>query len=214
MTENGCSLLLADANTGSRIGLRHLLTSAGFHVAAETGYLDELDSLLQMHRPHLLLLASNLPPPDAPVLFLADLRRFYPETAVVLLLDHHHNWPLRELTDTGVSGLIAKTESGSAIVQMVRTAASGSVAISPELLDGMMALPDTPTVDAPLTITEQQLLQLLCADKSNPEIAQALNLGRKTVEKRLTALYRKLGVRTRTGAVAWRLEDNKEGTPI
>ena len=209
MTENGCSLLLADANTCSRMGLRHLLTSAGFHVAAETGYLDELDSLLQMHRPHLLLLASNLPLPDAPTLFLSNLRRRNPETAVVLLLDHHNNWPLRELADAGVSGLINKTESGSAIVQMVRTAVSGSVAISPELLARMMALPDTPITNAPLTITEQQLLQLLCDDKSNPEIAQALNLGRKTVEKRLTALYRKLGVKTRTGAVTWRLGGDK-----
>lgn len=209
MIENGCSLLLADASTSSRIGLRYLLTGAGFHVAAETGYLDELDSLLQIHQPHLLLSASNLWLPDSPTLFLPDLCRRNPETAVVLLLNNHNNWPLRELVDAGVTGLIAKTESGSAIVQMVRVAASGSVVISPELLARLSPPPNTPAADVDLTPPEQQLLQLLCAEKSNPEIAQALNLGRKTVEKRLTALYRKLGVKTRTGAVAWRLEDNK-----
>lgn len=210
MTENGCSLLLADANTCSCIGLRHLLTNAGFHVVAETRHLNELDSLLQIHRPHLLLLASNLPLPDAPAIFLAGLRQCYPETAVVLLLDHHNNWPLRELADAGISGLIAKTESGSAIVQMVRAVAPGSVVISPELLARMAPPPDALTPDVTLTMQEQQLLQLLCADKSNLEIAQALNLSRKGVEKRLTALYARLGVKTRTGAAAWYMEHNHE----
>jgi DNA-binding NarL/FixJ family response regulator len=105
-----------------------------------------------------------------------------------------------------------KSESSAVIAQAVRAAVTGSPAFSPELSARILTLPNTPTAeteDVPITVPEQQLLQFLCADKSNREIAETLHLSRKTVEKRLTALYKKLGVKTRTGAAAWYLEHDK-----
>jgi len=163
-------ILLADAHTCSRIGLYQVLADAGFHVAAEAACLSELDALMPAHRPHLLLLAGNMLP-TAPATFLSNLRHEYPETTVVLLLDNENGFPLPELAAIGVSNMVLKSESSNVIVQAVRAAAAGSGAFSPELLDRMTSQPDTPTADAQgvsLTAPEQQLLQLLCAGKSNP----------------------------------------------
>jgi DNA-binding CsgD family transcriptional regulator len=56
--------------------------------------------------------------------------------------------------------------------------------------------------DAPeLTEREREVLVYLRAGMSNQQIAEALHLGRRTIEKHLERLYAKLGVRSRTGAV-------------
>jgi DNA-binding CsgD family transcriptional regulator len=57
-------------------------------------------------------------------------------------------------------------------------------------------------LDAPLlTDREREVLVYLRAGMTNQQIADALFLGRRTVEKHLERLYGKLGVRNRTGAI-------------
>jgi DNA-binding NarL/FixJ family response regulator len=51
-------------------------------------------------------------------------------------------------------------------------------------------------VDA-LTPIERQAANMAAQGMSNPQIAQALFISRKTVEKRLSETYRKLGIRSR-----------------
>ena len=53
-----------------------------------------------------------------------------------------------------------------------------------------------------LTLDEQALLGLLAAGQTNRQIGQELGLGAKAIEKRLAKLFTKLGVATRTEAVA------------
>ncbi len=211
MVENVFHILLADAHACSRIGLCQILTGAGFSIVAETGYLNKLDALIQAHHPHILLLASNLLP-ASPIPFLVNLQQKHSEITVVLLIDNDNGLPLRALVNAGASGILLKTESCDIISQVVKVAATGGAAFSPELLDRITRLSHmsmTGTENMSLTTQEQQLLQFLCADKSNPEIAQSLDLSRKTIEKRLTALYKKLGVRTRTGAAILYLKLDK-----
>lgn len=53
-----------------------------------------------------------------------------------------------------------------------------------------------------LSATELNIARLVAAGKTNPEVAQALHLSRKTVEWNLSKVYRKLGVRSRTELAA------------
>ncbi len=206
MPENFNKILLADAHPCSRIGLYQVLTDAGFYISSETGCLSELDTLLQIGQPRILLLSSNLLP-SSYIPFLATLNQRYPQTAIVLLLDDYTDSLLQQLVKSGINSMILKTESSRVIVQIIQVAIVGGVAFSPELFSRIMTLPHSAqtneTQDINLTMQEQQLLQLLCADNSNSKIALALNLSHKTIEKRLTALYVKLNVKTRTGAAIW-----------
>ena len=54
------------------------------------------------------------------------------------------------------------------------------------------------TGSAALTTNEARVAELAAAGRTNAEIAHALVVSRKTVEKHLGATYRKLGIRTRT----------------
>jgi DNA-binding CsgD family transcriptional regulator len=53
-----------------------------------------------------------------------------------------------------------------------------------------------------LTPTERRVVDLVVAGRTNSEVAAELSVSRRTVESNLTRVYRKLGVRSRTGLVA------------
>jgi DNA-binding NarL/FixJ family response regulator len=50
-----------------------------------------------------------------------------------------------------------------------------------------------------LTATERRVAELASLDRSNKEIAAELYMGVSTVEAHLSRVYRKLGIRSRTG---------------
>jgi DNA-binding CsgD family transcriptional regulator len=67
-----------------------------------------------------------------------------------------------------------------------------------------------------LTASELRVAELAAAGQSNPEIAQALYVTRKTVETHLGHVYRKLGVAGRgklAGAMAGRTPTSERGSP-
>jgi len=65
-----------------------------------------------------------------------------------------------------------------------------------------MAAPQSAHAGRSLTKREREILQLLAAGQSNAAIAAALTLSVRTVEHHLATIYAKLGVRSRTEAVA------------
>jgi DNA-binding NarL/FixJ family response regulator len=75
---------------------------------------------------------------------------------------------------------------------------------APELpIHGGLALSANEAIAGPaLTPRQREVLRLLGEGRSNKEIARLLNLGEGTVKVHLAALFRNLGVRNRTGAVA------------
>lgn len=57
-----------------------------------------------------------------------------------------------------------------------------------------------------LTAREWQVAQLVAEDKSNKEVAQALQITPATVRGHLEAIYLKLDVHSRVGLTRWVLE--------
>ena len=57
-----------------------------------------------------------------------------------------------------------------------------------------------------VTEREVEVLTLLARGLSNPEIARALVVSRKTVERHLENIYNKLGVSSRTAAVVYAVQ--------
>jgi DNA-binding NarL/FixJ family response regulator len=62
-----------------------------------------------------------------------------------------------------------------------------------------------------LTEREREIARLIAAGASNPEIAQRLFLSRKTVERHVSNVFRKAGVRNRAELAAWVTELEVEG---
>ena len=60
-----------------------------------------------------------------------------------------------------------------------------------------------------LSKREREVLRLLCIGKTNKEIGAQLCICEKTVEKHLTRLYIKLGVRSRAKAILYVVGERK-----
>ncbi|HJR81088.1 MAG TPA: LuxR C-terminal-related transcriptional regulator [Anaerolineales bacterium] len=61
-----------------------------------------------------------------------------------------------------------------------------------------------------LTSRELEILQLVLAGYTNQAIAQKIRISRKTVEFHLDNIYTKIGVRTRTMAGIWAIQQGME----
>lgn len=77
---------------------------------------------------------------------------------------------------------------------------TGVIGVSLDITERPQPLPANERL--PLTVDEQTLLGSLAAGRTNRQIGQELGLGSKAVEKRLAKLFAKLGVTSRTEAVA------------
>jgi DNA-binding CsgD family transcriptional regulator len=83
--------------------------------------------------------------------------------------------------------------------------------------DGMLLLEETATRLEPamlarlgLSAREAEVLALVAAGQTNPDIAVRLHISPRTVQTHLERVYRKLGVETRTAAAARALEAMRE----
>lgn len=82
---------------------------------------------------------------------------------------------------------------------------TGVIGVSLDITERPQPLPANE--GPPLTVDEQVLLGLLATGRTNRQIGQELGLGSKAVEKRLAKLFARLGVATRTEAVALAFRD-------
>ncbi|VAW31840.1 hypothetical protein MNBD_CHLOROFLEXI01-1867 [hydrothermal vent metagenome] len=140
--------------------------------------------------------------------------RPHPKCRLVLFIANCDALPLQALANAGIQGMVTKEEPMGMLVQVVQITTNGQTVFSPIVTDKLLH----PQPDAPSTMTlnesERQLLRLICTEKNNAEIAKVLNVSRKTIEKQLSILYAKLGVKSRTGAAVWfERHHSAEGNP-
>ena len=102
--------------------------------------------------------------------------------------------------DAGAVGYLLKDAPPQELLAAVRSTAEGDSALSPIVADRLMTRVRTPRTS--LTPRELEVLQLVAAGASNRQIGQDLMLSEATVKSHLVHIYDKLGVRSRTSAVA------------
>ena len=99
----------------------------------------------------------------------------------------------------GACGFVVEGDATAELTAAVHAAARGDHFVTPALLGMLLALhraQRTPP-DA-----DRELLRLLAGGRQTDEIATLLGISPKTVRNRSSLLYRRLGVRSRSQAVA------------
>lgn len=102
--------------------------------------------------------------------------------------------------EAGAVGYLLKDAPPAELTAAVRSAAEGDSALSPVVADRLMTRVRTPRTS--LTPRELEVLQLVASGASNRQIGHDLMLSEATVKSHLVHIYDKLGVRSRTSAVA------------
>lgn len=194
-------LLLADDHPVVRAGLRAVLdTEPDFHVAAEAATAERAVALAATGEFDVVLMDLQFGPglhgseATAAITSVADAPR------VLILTTYDTDADILAAVEAGAAGYLLKDAPPEELAAAVRTAAAGRSALAPAVAHRLMDRMRTPA--EALTKRELEVLQLVGEGLSNLRISKELFLSQATVKSHLVHIYAKLGVDSRTAAVA------------
>ncbi|WP_037353188.1 response regulator [Amycolatopsis orientalis] len=192
-------LLLADDHPVVRAGLRAVLeTEPDLEVVAEASSAEEAVRLAGGADVVLMDLqfgsgmsgseatAAITAPADAP--------------KVLVLTTYDTDGDILAAIEAGATGYLLKDAPPEDLAAAVRNAAAGQTVLAPAVAHRLMNRMRTPA--AALSPREIEVLGLVADGLSNLEISKRLFLSQATVKSHLVHIYSKLGVDSRTAAVA------------
>ncbi|MGI5446220.1 response regulator [Streptomyces sp. CA-243310] len=194
-------LLLADDHPVVRAGLRAVLdTEADFAVVAEAATAERAVELAASAGVDVVLMdlqfGSGMHGSQATALITAR-----PDAPRVLVLTTYDtDADILAAVEAGASGYLLKDAPPEELAAAVRTAAAGQSALAPAVALRLMDRMRMPA--EALTKRELEVLQLVADGLSNQQISKRLFLSQATVKSHLVHVYAKLGVDSRTAAVA------------
>ncbi|MFJ5552050.1 MULTISPECIES: response regulator transcription factor [unclassified Streptomyces] len=193
-------LLLADDHPVVRAGLRAVLdTEPDFTVVAEAPTAERAVELAATGVDVVLMdlqFGSGMHGSEATAAITAR-----PDAPRVLVLTTYDtDADILAAVEAGAAGYLLKDAPPEELAAAVRTAAAGQSALAPAVAHRLMDRMRTPA--EALTKRELEVLQLVADGLSNQQISKQLFLSQATVKSHLVHIYAKLGVDSRTSAVA------------
>lgn len=194
-------VILVDDHPIVRAGMRSLFPAgAGVDVVGEASTGAEAITLARHLHPDVVLCDLRLGEGIDGVETTRQLRALDRAPAVVILTTFDRDVDILGAVEAGAAGYLLKDASAEEITGAIRSAAAGQLALSPELTARMVQVMRAPRVR--LTEREIDVLRLLDTGASNREIAKTLFVTEATVKTHLVHLFEKLGVDSRSRAVA------------
>ena len=152
------------------------------------------------------MLVVDLMLPDLNGMEIArEVRRALPDTKILVITAHPSERLPAELMALGVNGYVDKTEPIEYVLSAVETVRAGGMFFASKVRakgGSSMASMRKP-VEVPLTEREQEIARLVAAGQMSKEIAAALNLSVRTVEKHRANIMEKVGVREVASLTRW-----------
>jgi DNA-binding NarL/FixJ family response regulator len=183
-----------------REGIVRILTAEGIDVVAQSGDADDLLLRALAHRPDVAIVDVKMPPrrEDDGLRTAIELRHRHPGTGVLVLSQFCE--PAYALALVGERpegvGYLLKERVGDVgvFVDAVGRVAAGGSALDPEVVSRMLGRRARGDPLHALTPREHAVLAALAEGRSNRGIAETLLLSQASVEKHVTAIFRKLDI--------------------
>ena len=203
-------ILVVEDHALVREGLVRLLAQieAGAQILDSADFESALNILENEGEVDLVLLDLALPGIDG-FAGLDILRRRYPAMPVAVVSAFDETPTITRVLNLGASGFIPKAFSGEALLAAVRDVLAGNIfrpsGQQVSQLDDMTPAPPSKNGVRPdevgLTDRQGQVLGLMVRGMSNRDIAEQLGLSEGTVKIHATAVFKALGVNSRTQAL-------------
>jgi DNA-binding NarL/FixJ family response regulator len=196
-------VLIVDDHAIVRRGLRVLLDSEhDFQVVGEAS--DGIEALERAREasPDLAILDVSMPRMTG-LQAARELIAWNPDLRVLMLSMHDHEQYFFGALKAGASGYVLKSAADRDLVEACRAAMRGEffsyagavAALVGDYLDRVRRGEEVR--EDPLTPRELQVVKLVAEARTNEEIADALTISRKTVERHRANILEKLGMRDR-----------------
>ncbi len=211
MENSSIRVVVADDHAAVRHGLVHMLSHPEFDVVAvvERGN-DAVESAVK-HKPDVIVMDIRLPRQTDGFSAVTKIRELAPDTKIVMFSAFEDPSFVAQAITRGADDYLLKEASKDEVVQTVHRVTQG-VKPTEEALYGQIynALYERKAVvygDIRLTPREGQALRHIALGLSNPEIAKSLGISVETVKEHVQHMLRKLGVRDRTRAAVWAVQN-------
>ncbi len=194
-------IVIAEDTVLLREGLAGLLEDAGHEVVARVGDAEALLVVVSEHEPDLAVVDVRMPPDydHEGMRAAADIRRDYPQTAVLVLSQHVETRYALELVATGGGfGYLLKERvlDVDDFLDAARRVCDGGSALDPEVVATLLAPQSREDALRDLTPREHEVLALMAEGRTNAAIAKRLWLTERTVETHVRSILGKLGLPT------------------
>lgn len=173
-----------------------------------TDFLNYLSSVSPINFPNIALVDIQMSPMDG--FELVDiLARTYQELKIVIISSHYSKNILGHMIKMGVSAFIDKSSKKDSLVKVIRTVKDQGVFFSPQdhelLIEFMKSPQKKPSIydNVNLTKREKEILQEICREKTNQDIAETLFLSKRTVEGHRQRILEKVGAKNTVGLVIY-----------
>lgn len=207
-------VMLVDDHPVVRAGLKAMIESfAGFRVSHQAASADEALRVLGLAGetgPALIVMDVNLgesggpagsgSPGNSGIELTRQLLAQKGAPPVLMLSAFDFESDVLAALDAGASGYLLKDSSPEQLRQALVDVAAGSSAFSGSVSQQLAARLRNP--GAVLSARENEILSAVAQGASNREVAQSLFISESTVKTHLVHIFTKLGVDSRSGAVA------------
>ncbi|MFN3601692.1 MAG: response regulator [Dietzia sp.] len=202
MTTTRVRVLIADDHAVVRTGLRALLASdPAIEVVADVATADGAVERARIGDVDVVLMDLRFAgDPSAGVRAARRLRALDGPPQVLVLTSHDTDADILGAIEAGACGYLLKDAGPDELLAAVRAAAAGESALSPTVAATLMSRLRNPR--PVLTDREVEVLRAVATGETNRQVASSLHVSEATVKTHLVHIFDKLGVASRTAAVA------------
>lgn len=194
-------VVIVDDHPVVRAGLRALLANEpGFEVVSDFATAEDAIECMQKVHVDLVLMDLQLGAGVQGAEATRVLRDLSTPPHVLILTNYDTDADILSAVEAGASGYLLKDAPPAELIAAAQAAASGASALSPAVAGRLETRRNS--VGGALSAREIEVLGLVAAGKSNRDIGRELFLSEATVKSHLVHIFTKLGVSSRTKAVA------------
>ncbi len=204
------TIILADDHEIFRDGFSALLNKLpGMKLLAEAADGEQLLAFSRSLKPDIVITDISMPGVDG-IQATRLLTKELPGTAVIALSMFDQRHLIGEMLDAGAKGYLLKNASKKEIVDVIRAVYAGQQSTVP--LENTLDLtnyfkPTDARVRQLFSPREITIIQLVCREYSNKEIAEQLGVGLRTAEKQRERILKKMNVKNTAGIVVYAVKN-------
>ncbi|WP_426940461.1 response regulator [Bacillus mycoides] len=205
------NVLIVDDHFVVREGLKLIIeTSDSFQIIGEAANGEEALSFIEKKKPDVILMDLNMPKMSG-LETIEALNEKQNHTPIIILTTYNEDELMLKGIELGAKGYLLKDTDRENLFRTLEAAIRGEILLQQNIMEKIVKykrkeVHADKVAENNLTVKELFVLKAIARGYKNKEIAFDMGIAERTVKAYLTNIYNKLGVNSRSEAVAVSIE--------